>query len=137
MAIEIPNCIHACGVFDGFDPPALGEAILTSNGIQPVNPATTPADPVGGFTRIATGIYLIGLVQAIDFREGLVHVTPLPGKFAHMSAQINFPAGDDSTDGTVPVTALDNDALAVDTVFQLTVIQFKTGTEGAFPDPVV
>lgn len=134
MAIEIPNAIHSCGVFDGFDPPALGEPILTSDGVLPFDPATTDVDPVGGFTRITTGVYLIGLVRGIDFREGLTHCTPLPGKFAHMASQINFPALDDSTDGLVSVTALDNDAAAVDTIFQLTVIQFKSGTEGAFPD---
>ena len=80
MSIEIPNAIQAAGMFDGASPPAtsLG-AIMNSMGFQPLDPATTPLAPLGGFTRVSQGQYIMRLVEPIDILEAVVLCTPLPG----------------------------------------------------------
>ena len=85
MAIEIPNAFEAGGSFDGRVPPDQGPfgPIISSNGILPLDPTTTPAAPKGGFTRgfigfppvpadSRPGAYIIGLERPVDGAEAIV-----------------------------------------------------------------
>lgn len=128
MAIEIPNAFEAAGTFDGQDPPTNTNPIFASGGIQPWDPATTPANPVGGFTRIATTDYEVRLVRPIDFREGIAIVQCMVGKpeLTGLCATLGWPEPDDSDDGVVFI--LGNGI--VDGLFALGVWRFRTGTEG-------
>lgn len=130
MAIEIPNALHAAGVFDGSDPPVNDDPIFTSEGVLPFDPATTPADPVGGFTRLGTTDYLVQTVDAIDFREGCALVTCLPTKPGVVCpcATIVPPEDDNSTDGQISVIG---DGLT-DVAFSLLVLRIKSTTEGTY-----
>jgi hypothetical protein len=80
MAIEIPDAIQAGGLFDGKLEPTFNPPIVSSNGIQPYNPATTALNPKGGFTRVG-GVtpgsllfYEVRLVQPIDGEEAVALV---------------------------------------------------------------
>lgn len=129
MAIEIANFFEAGGVFDGFDPPVHPDnPIFTSNGVLPFDPATTPADPVGGFTRLATANYLVQLVRKIDFREAIVLVTCLPSKpgIGHVCATLLDPEPDESTDGQIIVLG---DGVN-DSRFSLGCFRVTTGFDG-------
>lgn len=133
MSIEIPNFYEAAGVFDGRSSPANPEnPIFCSNGVLPFDPATTALNPVGGFTRQATGTYLIQLVQRIDFREGMVLCTAFPGSPAVLPmAALLAPASDDATDGKLVVTGADpNEGALADMIFQLGVFRITTGLDG-------
>lgn len=70
MAIEIPNFFEAGGLFDGRSPTVLATTpIVSAEGFLPFDPATSPGTPIGGFTRIASGNYLLKTVQSFDGEE--------------------------------------------------------------------
>lgn len=129
MAIEIPNVVEMLGNFIGQDPipPPFNSPIINARGVLPLDPATTAADPSGGFTRLAVGSYLVGMVNSIDFLEGIALATCQPGKPAEVCAIIG--AGGD---GTVGVITGDG----VDFNFQLGVWRISYGEDiGAVPPP--
>ena len=76
MALEIPNAIHAAGFFaPNPTPPVTPSPICSSVGFQAINPATDPAAPLGGFTRVSLGVYVMRTVDPIATLEGVVAVT--------------------------------------------------------------
>ena len=129
MSIEIPNSLEAAGWFDGFTPPANPNPIFSSNGIQTFDPATTPADPVGGFTRLGTAAYLVQLVRSIDILESICVVTCFPtiDKGVHLCAAV---VPGDEGDGTVLIFG---DPLGDDDFFQLGVFRFLSDLSGTQP----
>jgi hypothetical protein len=80
MAIEFPNTLVAAGLFDPTNilalpsPPPGG--VLSQRGFLAYDQATTPLAPVGGFTRIAVGDYLLKLEEGLDPLEGIALATP-------------------------------------------------------------
>lgn len=140
MAIEIPNFFEAAGIFDGFAVPITPNPILAQNGIQPFNPATTNADPVGGFTRLAVNNYLIRLTRAIDILESICLVTCFPtlDKSAVLCASIIAgPALDPRFEDDGDVFVL-GDPFGDENFFQFGIFRFLSdlaGTQGAPPTP--
>lgn len=82
MAVEIPNFFEAGGLFDGKSPVTLsadGNPIVSAEGFQPWDPTTSSGTPKGGFTRIASGNYLLKADRSFDGGEVLVSLTPYIG----------------------------------------------------------
>jgi hypothetical protein len=129
MSIEMPNFFEAAGWFDGFDPPFNPNPIYSSNGVQPFNPATTEADPVGGFTRLNTAAYLIKLVRSIDVLEAIVMITCFPTieKLGRLCGSV---VPGDEGDGSVLVLG---DLIGEDDVFQFGIFRFLSDLSGTQP----
>jgi hypothetical protein len=87
MALEFPNTLEAAGIFDGRVPSASPTPIVNASGIAEYDPASTPADLRGGFTRGVVpelinapqpaGYYIVGMERPIDGGEQLVLATPI------------------------------------------------------------
>lgn len=132
MAFEISNRFEAGGKFDGRDPAAHPDnPIFVSKGIQEFDPSTTPLDPVGGFTRLGAGSYLIQMLQGIDWHEALVFVSCYPGTPMLLLADMAPSSPDqDELDGKVTVLGTGE---AVDAIFALAVHRITTGLDGTEP----
>jgi hypothetical protein len=151
-AIEIPNAFVAAGAFDpanisGLTNPPPG-GVLSQEGFQPFDPATTPAAPKGGFTKIQVGLYVLKLLEGLDTLEGnaiLMPFPPPPGGGANDGVAIIYPAG---TPVPVPIPTIDDGKSilvqystltvnaapgvvgrnqAVDAAFSITVLRYATG----------
>lgn len=124
-AIEIPNFFEAGGLFDGAAAPASGSPIIFAEGFQAYDPATTPLAPVGGFTRVLSGTYVLIMDQPIDGGEGCVFVQkflqpPLPN--------VAIPAANIFQDGKIGVGDSANDAAeGIDFTFYVAVLRVKYG----------
>lgn len=80
MTIQTVSQTEAFGIFDGLSPTLNPSPIIKARGIQAYDPTTTPADPVGGFTRNGISDYLIKMTLGMDFSEGVGFVQCLLGK---------------------------------------------------------
>ena len=129
MSIEIPNAIQAAGQFDGAAVPAtpLG-AIMSSMGFQPLDPATTPAAPLGGFTRVSAGYYIMRVVEPIDILESVVLCTPLVGGRTVNSAMLPSFVPFNSENNCCGVGCLDaGTQQPADMVYAVAVLRYATG----------
>lgn len=138
MAIEIPNAFEAAGTFDGFDPSSNPDPIFTSRGVLPFDPASTIANLSGGFTRVGTAQYILGLERPIDILESACFVSCFPAlKPVDLCISVvpGVPGDEGVTDGLVLVLG---DVTGDDTIFTAGVWRTRDGLDGAqanLPEP--
>lgn len=131
MTIQTVSTIASSGIFDGIDPPATPNGpIINARGIQPYDPTTTPGAPRGGFTRLGVSNYLIKQLLGMDFFEGTVQITCMPGKPNPGLCAIVAPG----TETDVDVQVIGNGAN--DTLFYMTVNRLTyDGSQNLTPSP--
>lgn len=128
-AIEIPNSFVAAGVFanpNSFAP--FPTPILSSAGIEPYDPDNAADDIKGGVTRLTTGVYIVRMVEAIDFLEGVA--IGLPGANNTASAIIlptNATPGEDDSKAIAVNSFNRTDGTGLDGPFNLLVFRFASG----------
>ncbi len=128
MSIEMPNFFEAAGIFDGDDPPTNpSNPIFASNGVLPFDPATTPSDLKGGFTRLDTAQYIVQLVRQIDSLEAVVFVTCFPS----VKEPLALCASLQTVDGRIAIVG--GVEAEDDVIFQLGVFRFISGLAGTEP----
>lgn len=128
MALEIANVMEALGTFDGFMP--MTNPIIRGNGIQPFDENTTPAAPLGGFTRVSAGQYLIKVLRPVDFIEGVLQLTCLPAKVPTTimcGAVLDDGVAPPATPRDIAVFSTDVGGVAVDSIFYLNLFRVATG----------
>ena len=143
MSIEIPNRIHAAGLFNLADPPedfpinGNTEEIPSSMGVAPVDPSTNPAGPiVGGFTRVDSGSYVLGLLDGLDLGE-FVPIVQLPNNLIAAFSPAAISALMDAESKaffSLSVFDIDTTAQLIDdtatfTWAQISWLRFTTGTD--------
>lgn len=133
MSIEIPNRILCAGVFDGQETPDTPDPIVSSDQIQPFNPATTDVAPLGGFTRIAEGEYLVKMIPFADPFEAFPVFNPLVAGASLNGVIIPAIPALEPLEGTgdghsIPIVSLlAAEGTAQDTSFYMFVLRYVTG----------
>lgn len=124
MAIQIPNFYEAAGIFDG-RLSAPDNPIVSAEGFLPIDAEATPSHPRGGFTRVATGVYVLGLERKIDALESVLLARFVAGSAAAPGPQIA--TAPTPFDGFMTVADQSAPEVPFNYVFYFTVLRIKTG----------
>lgn len=125
MAVEISNFFEMGGIFDGrmVSP---NSPIVSAEGVLPLDVNSTVSHPRGGFQKIATGTYVIGMERKIDGLEGILLATFIAGSMAAPGANIAC-APYSNLDGYILVSNPSNPEIPADYAFYLRVLRIKYG----------
>jgi len=143
-AIEIPNNMHAAGLFSPTATPPFTQ-IFSAQGFQALDPDTTPLAPKGGFTIESVGHYYLKTLEPIDTLESVCFLNmvdePVQGVFSDAS-MVPAIAGGIFVEGNVVdvrtrrVTLIGGPALEFRpydvSSFSIAIFRFATGPRAGF-----
>lgn len=133
MTIQTPNLFVAGALVDPAELPS--DPFLSSDGFQEFDPSGTPGNPLGGFTQLATGQYLMKMTQGLASGEGSLHASPLDSVFTTGTLFPFIEGGNPEEDGqSIGVLQTDVDGTTpIEIAFTIAVFRFNTGSQVDFP----